>query len=403
MDEDAPRSHPTRNHHDGPPPSVWRRLAGLVIPAIIGAVVALGVTAATVGLGGGDTTVIRETATLGTRAPTTDPARLGGGEERSDDTLSVAELVRRESPGVVLITASGARGNGLGSGFLVDDKGHILTNAHVVDGSTNTDVTFSDGTTRKAKILGVDTSTDVAVLRIEGVPGGVKPIALGSSTGLQVGQEVVAIGNPLGFEQTATTGIVSALKRTIESPNGFAIQNAIQTDAAINQGNSGGPLFDRAGRVIGMNTQIASQTGGNVGIGFAVPIDTIEPIAQSIITDGKPRHAWIGITGRELTPALAEKLDLEGRRGVLIAQVATGGSAKAAGLVPATDANAAVPKGADLIIAVNGTPVTDMADVSAAVASRKVGDRITVTVLRGGDEKTVTLELKDRPADIAVR
>jgi S1-C subfamily serine protease len=231
----------------------------------------------------------------------------------------------------------------------------------------------------------------------------VKPVALGSSAGLQVGQEVVAIGNPLGFEQTATTGIVSALKRTIESPNGFAIQNAIQTDAAINQGNSGGPLFDRAGRVIGMNTQIASQTGGNVGIGFAVPIDTIEPIAQSIITDGKPRHAWIGITGRELTPALAEKLDLEGRRGVLIAQVATGGSAKAAGLVPATDANAAVPKGADLIIAVNGTPVTDMADVSAAVASRKVGDRITVTVLRGGDEKTVTLELKDRPADIAVR
>ena len=196
---------------------------------------------------------------------------------------------------------------------------------------------------------------------------------------------------------------MSALERTIEAPNGFAIQNAIQTDAAINQGNSGGPLFDRAGRVIGMNTQIASQNGGNVGLGFAVPIDTIAPIARSVIEDGTPKHAWIGITGRELTPALAGKLGLEGRRGVLVAEVADGGAAKAAGIVAARDSDAEVPRGADLIIAVNGTPVEDMADVSRAVASRTVGERISVTVLRDGEERTVQMTLRDRPAGVGVR
>jgi S1-C subfamily serine protease len=213
---------------------------------------------------------------------------------------------------------------------------------------------------------------------------------------------VVAIGNPYGFERTATTGIVSALKRTIESPNGFAIQNAIQTDAAINQGNSGGPLFDGGGRVIGMNTQIASQTGGSVGLGFAVPIDTIKPIAESIIDGGEPEHAWIGITGRELTPALAAKLRLEGRRGVLISETTEGGSARESGLRAAEDGDAAVPRGADLIIAINGVPITDMADVSQAVASRTVGEKITVTVLRDGEEESATLTLKDRPADVGV-
>ena len=155
-----------------------------------------------------------------------------------------------------------------------------------------------------------------------------------------------------------------------------------------------------AGRVIGMNTQIASQTGGNVGIGFAVPIDTIEPIAESIINEGTPRHAWIGITGRELTPALAETLDMEGTRGVLVAETVEDGPARKAGIVAAQDPNADVPRGADLIVAVNGRPVTDMADVSRAVAGRRVGDRITVTVRRDGQERTVALTLQDRPAGV---
>jgi S1-C subfamily serine protease len=369
-------------------PSPLRKLAYLAVPAIIGAGAALGVMGATVGFGG-DTTIIRESSAALTTASSAGAARAAEAGAPTGAGLGVAEIVRRESPAVVLITAKGNGNQGLGSGFVVDDDGHILTNAHVVDGSTDTDVTFSDGTVKNARILGIDKSTDLAVVKINGLPAGVRPVPLGRSQGLVVGQDVVAIGNPYGFERTATTGIVSALKRTIESPNGFAIQNAIQTDAAINQGNSGGPLFDGAGQVIGMNTQIASQTGGNVGIGFAVPIDTIKPIAESIIDGGEPEHAWIGITGRELTPALAGKLGLEGRRGVLINETVEGGSARESGLAAAKDGDAAVPKGADLIIAVNGTPVTDMADVSQAVASRKVGEKITVTVLRDGKEMMV--------------
>ena len=384
-------------------PSPWRRIGALAIPSIVGAGVALGVVGATVGFGG-DTTIIRESSPGITATPAASAAVAEAEDDGPADARSVSEIVRRESPAVVLIEAGGADGQGgLGSGFLIDRDGHVLTNAHVVEDSKTTTVTFSDGTERTARILGVDTSTDLAVLKIPRVPEGIQPVRLGSSGALVVGQDVVAIGNPYGLERTATTGIVSALERTIEAPNGFAIQNAIQTDAAINQGNSGGPLFDRAGRVIGMNTQIASQNGGNVGLGFAVPIDTIAPIAQSVIKDGTPKHAWIGITGRELTPALAGNLGLEGRRGVLVAEVADGGAAKAAGIVAARDSDAEVPRGADLIIAVNGTPVEDMADVSRAVASRTVGERISVTVLRDGEERTVQMTLRDRPAGVGVR
>jgi S1-C subfamily serine protease len=395
MDDDP--STPERS------PSPWRRIGTLAIPAIVGAGVALGVVGATVGFGG-DTTIIRESSPGITATPAASAAVAEAEDDGPADALSVSEIVRRESPAVVLIEAGGANGQGgLGSGFLIDRDGHVLTNAHVVEDSDTTTVTFSDGTERTARILGVDTSTDLAVLKIPQVPEGIQPVRLGSSGALVVGQDVVAIGNPYGLERTATTGIVSALERTIEAPNGFAIQNAIQTDAAINQGNSGGPLFDRAGRVIGMNTQIASQNGGNVGLGFAVPIDTIAPIARSVIEDGTPKHAWIGITGRELTPALAGKLGLEGRRGVLVAEVAEGGAAKAAGIVAARDGDAEVPRGADLIIAVNETPVEDMADVSRAVASRTVGERISLRVLRDGEERTVQMTLRDRPAGVGVR
>lgn len=385
------------------PASPLRRIAALVLPAAIGAGVALGVVGATVGFGGDTTTIIREGGGTVLASAPAESARVAESGEGAK-ALSVSQLVKRESPAVVLVTVDdGQGGGGLGSGFLIDRKGHILTNAHVVDGGEQTSVTFSDGTVEKAKVLGVDKSTDLAVLKVAEVPTGVEPAPLGSSAGLLVGQEVVAIGNPYGLERTATTGIVSALKRAIESPNNFTIQNAIQTDAAINQGNSGGPLYDMAGRVVGMNTQIASQTGGNVGIGFAVPIDTIKPIAEAIINEGTVQHAWIGITGRELTPALAGKLGLEGRRGVLVAETVPGSPAREEGLEAADDPKAEVPKGADLIVAVNGRAVVDMADVSQAVASRRVGEKITVTVLRDGQERTVTLTLKDRPSGLGVR
>ena len=387
-----------------PKPKGMKRVGAIALPAVVGAVTALAVLAGTGQLGGGDTTIIRETASGVTTSVSS--ARDAATEAESavpSKGLSVAEVVKRKSPAVVSISNETTQGGSLGSGFLIDAAGHIITNAHVVDSASKTTVTFEDGTEAKGTILGVDTSTDVAVVKIDKVPTGVSPLPLGNSGGLTVGQEVVAIGNPYGYSGTATTGIVSALERVIESPSGFTIQNAIQTDAAINQGNSGGPLFDRDGRVIGINSQIASQNGGNVGIGFAVPIDTVRPIVASIIASGKAQHAWIGIQGRELTPGLAEKLGLVGKRGVIVASLDDRGPANDAGMKAADSADAAVPKGGDLIVAVNGTPIADMADVSKAVASRKVGDQITITVLRDGKSETLTLTLKDRPADIGAK
>lgn len=387
----------------GPPPerpSRGRHIVALVIPALVGAGVAVGALAVAGGIGGGEVTVIRESAPASaTTVAPSDAAVVAEDAVQSTGALSVQEIVRRESPAVVLIEATSKSGDGgLGSGFLIDRDGHILTNAHVVDGSTTTTVTFSDGTAATARIVGVDTSADLAVLEVGALPADVTPVPLGSSSGLVVGQEVVAIGNPYGLERTATTGIVSALERSIEAPNGFTIQNAIQTDAAINQGNSGGPLFDRAGRVIGMNSQIATHNGGNVGLGFAVPIDTMKPIVRSIIDGGTAEHAWIGITGRGLTPAMAKALGLGERRGVVITEVVTDGPAADAGLRGTTAPAADIPRGGDLIVAINGMAVTDMADVSRAVASRRVGESIAVTVLRDGAAQTVTLRLEDRPA-----
>ena len=387
-----------------PKPKGMKRVSAIALPAVVGAVTALAVLAGTGQLGGGDTTIIRETASGVTTSVSS--ARDAATEAESavpSKGLSVAEVVKRKSPAVVSISNETTQGGSLGSGFLIDAAGHIITNAHVVDSASKTTVTFEDGTEAEGTILGVDTSTDVAVVKIDKVPTGVSPLPLGNSGGLTVGQEVVAIGNPYGYAGTATTGIVSALERVIESPSGFTIQNAIQTDAAINQGNSGGPLFDRDGRVIGINSQIASKNGGNVGIGFAVPIDTVRPIVASIIASGKAQHAWIGIQGRELTPGLAEKLGLVGKRGVIVASLDDRGPANDAGMKAADSADAAVPKGGDLIVAINGTPIADMADVSKAVASRKVGDQITLTVLRDGKSETLTLTLKDRPADVGAK
>ena len=387
-----------------PKPKGMKRVGAIALPAVVGAVTALAVLAGTGQLGGGDTTIIRETATGVTTSMSS--ARDTAAEAESgvpSKGLSVAEVVKRKSPAVVSISNETTQGGSLGSGFLIDAAGHIITNAHVVDSASKTTVTFKDGTEAEGTILGVDTSTDVAVVKIDKVPTGVSPLPLGNSGGLTVGQEVVAIGNPYGYSGTATTGIVSALERVIKSPSGFTIQNAIQTDAAINQGNSGGPLFDRDGRVIGINSQIASKNGGNVGIGFAVPIDTVRPIVASIIASGTAQHAWIGIQGRELTPGLAEKLGLVGKRGVIVASLDDRGPANDAGMKAADSADAAVPKGGDLIVAINGTPIADMADVSKAVASRKVGDQITLTVLRDGKSETLTLTLKDRPADIGAK
>lgn len=413
---DEPAAPPASPRPRRRPP---RWLAGAVAPAVIGAAVAVGATTL-LDVGGDDgtrtvTVIQRDAGLLGDGAgtpggtATVNPEVTPPAAAPSGDELPVTEIVRRLSPGVTLVTTGGSGGplsGSLGTGFLVDRDGHVLTNAHVVEDATEVEVTFETGERVDARILGRDPATDVAVLKLASVPAGTAVVPLGTIRDLTVGDPLVAIGNPLGYRQTVTTGIVSALKRTITSPNDTSIQNVIQTDAAINQGNSGGPLIDRRGRVVGINSQIATEGtgGGNLGIGFAVPIDTVKPVAQSIIETGTPQHAWIGIVGSTLTPQIARANDLAGRRGVMIVGLDDRGPAKRGGLKGATSGTGddpdAIPKGGDVIIRVDGRPVADMGDVSLAISSRRVGDRVSMTVLRDGAETTVTLALADRPDDI---
>lgn len=369
---------------------------------MIGGAVALGGAAVTGNLGGDSTVIAGDPSPLPAAAPSdgraaTAVAPAGRGLQ------SVQAVVAESAPAVVKVTVGGEADGRLGSGFLVDRRGRVLTNAHVVGDDTTATVTFDDGTESSARALGTDPSTDLAVLLVADLPRGVAPLPLGRSAALVVGDPVVAIGNPFGLERTATTGIVSALKRIITAPNGFEIQNVIQTDAAINQGNSGGPLLDRRGRVLGINSQIATESGGSNGIGFAVPIDTIRPVADSIIATGRARHAWLGVTGRSVTPEIARALAIGDQRGVAVVAVDDRGPAAGAGLRAATTPrDADIPRGGDLIVAVDGRPVEDMADVSRAVSSRAVGDTLPLTLLRDGRRATLRIELDDRPGDVGV-
>jgi S1-C subfamily serine protease len=380
----------------------------VVLAGLVGGAMALGGAAVTGNLGGDATTVVVRDTLPATTAPLATPAPPAASSDGGSATgaPSVQAVVARSSPAVVKITVGedGREADGrLGSGFVIDDDGLLLSNSHVVEDADTVTATFEDGTETEARVLGRDESTDLAVLRVEDLPDGVEPLPLGSSLPLVVGDPVIAIGNPFGLERTATTGIVSALKRIIRAPNDFEIQNVIQTDAAINQGNSGGPLLDDAGRVIGINTQIATGSGGNDGIGFAVPVDTLRPIVNAIVRTGEPEHAWVGVTGRTITPAMAEALDQPRVRGVAVVEVDGRGPAKAAGLRAATTPlEADVPRGGDLIVEVQGRPVTDMADVSRAVSSRAVGDPLVMTVLRDGRRVTLTFTLADRPDDVGV-
>ena len=358
-----------------------------------------------------------DTATTTTTVPTATPSTALASAEPGD-SLSVNEIYEQDSAGVVYIESqreaqptpfnpfgpSGGGGTATGSGLVIDGDGHILTNAHVVAGSDAVTVRVGgeDGETLDAKVVGADPSTDIAVLEVESGADRLEPLTLGSSAGVEVGDPVVAIGNPFGLDRTATAGIVSAVQRQISAPNGFTIQDAIQTDAPINPGNSGGPLIDAGGEVIGINSQIESAGGqGNVGIGFAVPIDTAQEVARQLIDTGEVQHAFLGISGADLTPELAEVLNLEADAGALVQSVVPDSPADEAG-VEAGDAEVTVAgqrirAGGDLITAVDGAAVTGMDDVIAAVDTKQPGDQVELTLVRGGDERTVTVELDDRP------
>jgi Do/DeqQ family serine protease len=277
---------------------------------------------------------------------------------------------------------------GLGSGVIVAPEGYLLTNHHVIEGASEIEVQLTDGRSTTAKVVGSDPETDIAVLKID-LPGALPVMRLGDVRALRVGDAVLAIGNPFNVGQTVTAGIVSALDRT---GAGSQFQNFIQTDAAINPGNSGGALVDAAGALVGINTAIFSRSGGSMGIGFAVPVDTARSVMEQLIAGGEVRRGWIGVEPRELTPELAESLALELRSGVLIAGVLQNGPAAKAGLQPG-----------DVVVKVAERPVRAASDLFAAVASLEPGKNAPVVVQRGKQQLTLTVEVGKRSRDARAR
>jgi S1-C subfamily serine protease len=311
---------------------------------------------------------------------------------------SVTSLFEEAGPSVVYITSIALRRDlfrlnvmeipsGTGSGFIWDDAGHVVTNFHVIRSGNRAEVTLADHSTWEAKVVGLAPEKDLAVLRIEAPPGRLRPLRIGASSDLKVGQNVLAIGNPFGFDQTLTTGIISALGREIDSADGVPIRDVIQTDAAINPGNSGGPLLDSAGRLIGVNTAIVSPSGGYAGLGFAIPVDTVNWVVPELIAHGQIRRPVLGV---ELVADHATRR--LGLQGALVANVERDSGADRAGIRPTTRDRSGRWIPGDLVVAIEGTPVRSTGDVRLALERRSAGETVTVTVRRDGRE--VDLEVR---------
>jgi S1-C subfamily serine protease len=385
------------------------RAAGLFTAALLGGGVALG-GAAALGKLGDHTTVIRQEAFPNSSAPVV--LQQGKG-------LSINEIYRASAPAVVHIeTTSRAQqpsdffGNpfgttetqrALGSGFVIDKAGHIVTNYHVVRAANTIQVSFSNNERFKAKLVGVDPSTDVAVLRVDVKSRALKSLPLGNSESVRVGDQVIAIGNPFGLDRSVTSGIVSAVQRRIEAPNQLSISHVIQTDAALNHGNSGGPLLNAQGQVIGVNAQIETggQSQGNVGIGFAIPINTVKDVVAELIKHGKVEHPFLGIEGKTLQPNIGRLFHLPVTSGVLVASVRPGSGAAKAGLKPATSQvtveGESWPAGGDVIVKVDGRPVSSIERLVDLIASKKPGDKIDLEVVRGTSRNHLNVKLGRQP------
>jgi S1-C subfamily serine protease len=349
-------------------------------------------------------------------APLIAPAALARPASNSSQGLTVHDIYQRDGDGVAFIRSTivqktqsvfglpqQQQSQATGSGFLIDNDGHILTNAHVVEGAQKVEVALGNGAQQTAQVVGSDPSSDVALLKVDNTEGA-HPLPLGDSSKVEVGDPVVAIGNPFALDRTVTSGIVSALQRQIQAPNGFSISDVIQTDAAINPGNSGGPLIDGAGEVIGINSQIESQSGGNEGVGFAVPIKTAADVASQLENGGQVHQAYLGISGGDITPEIAHALNLPVTQGVLIERVLSGGPADDAGIKGATGqatiSGQTFPVGGDIITKVDGKAITGMDEVVSAVNDHKPGDEITLTIFSDGQQKDVSIKLGDRPSHV---
>jgi S1-C subfamily serine protease len=390
---------------------VKKLVATPLVSALLGGGVVAAALLGTGMVGRGTTTTIYEQSPLASPGSV---VRAAG----DATALTARDIYKRDAPGVAFIrsevlSASGSpfdvygsaagTSEATGSGFVLDQDGHVLTNAHVVDHATAVMVTFGKRS-RPAMIVGKDESTDLALLKVDPKGLRLKPLALGDSKSVQVGDPTVAIGNPFGFDRTLTTGVVSALQRQIRAPDNYTIENVIQTDAAINPGNSGGPLIDAGGRVIGINSQIA--TGGNgsgsVGIGFAVPIDTAKQVVAELKAHGRVERPWLGVDFVAIDPSLRQ-LGVDQSHGLLVQAVRPGGPAARAGIAPGDrgvtlSSGEQLAVGGDVVTAVDGRPTSSTEDLRRALAAHRPGDTVSLTVRRGGRDRMVDVTLGNRPA-----
>ncbi len=370
------------------------------------------VAAAAVGAGGGAATY----AALGSDDSTPAAVRQMTVETpqpaaSTTESLSASEIYEQTYKGVVEITSTAAsqsdglgqgeqQAQGQGSGFVFNSEGYIVTNDHVVEGAEGASVRFWDGSTYDATIVGADPSTDLAVIKVDAPADLLVPLTVGDSTQLTVGEGVVALGSPFGLEGTITSGIVSALNRQMTSPNNFTINNSIQTDAAINHGNSGGPLLNGAGEVVGVNTQIKSESGGSDGIGFAIPASTVSSIVPQIISSGSVEHAYLGVGVASVSQSIAEELGVPA--GAMVTEVREGTPAAQAGLTAAAGSTMvdgqSFPTGGDVITAVDGNAVASGADLQNAIDAKRPGDSVSITYTRNGESTTVQVSLGTRPS-----
>ena len=371
--------------------------------------------------GGDDDPAPRSEGSGGESQPTRVEVVEGLGEEGGFDAKAIYES---EAPGVVTVISifgsggvesalGGGEGSGVGSGFVLNGEGEIATNAHVVTAGEGAErrrarqlfVEFADGNQVPAKIVGDDPNADIALLRLD--PGGLKlrPLPLGESSSVQVGEPVAAIGSPFGEQQSLSVGVVSAVDRSIESLTSFRISGAIQTDAAINPGNSGGPLVDSDGRVIGVNQQIKTNSGGSEGVGYAVPVDAVKRSLDMLRKDGEARYAYLGVASVELFPQLVDRFQLDVERGAWVQKVNAGGPAEEAGIRGGGSAVVFQAEeynpGGDVITKVDGEPVDDSAELADRIASFAPGEKVPLEVHRDGETKQITVRLGERPLGIS--
>jgi S1-C subfamily serine protease len=382
--------------------------------ALAGAGLAIGIVGAFGGLSREEPEAVFAPAVAAPRAVTEIPVA-----SRSNSELTVDAIYKRDAPGVVQVTSTSKTEQvnpffgapetetqrSLGSGFVIDKAGHIITNEHVIAGAKSVEVSFSDNDSLKAKIVGVDASTDVAVLQIDARSRALTPLQLGNSDDVQVGDDVVAIGNPFGLDRSITRGIVSALQRPITAPNGMTIDHVIQTDAALNHGNSGGPLLNMRGQVVGVNSQIQTAGGdGNVGIGFAIPINTVRNVVAQLIHGGRAQHPFLGIEAVPVTAQVARLFRLPSSQGLLVKKVCRSSGSADAGLHGAEQtvvvAGESWPLGGDLIVAADGNRVGSTEALRDAVAMKKPGDEMKLTLYRGDKEMNVHVKLGRQPASL---